>query len=153
VRHFVAAVTIVAKMPICIDVAHAAGHRHCVLSGLCSTPSTIIPRGTIIFRQGQTSHGVFVLRAGRVLLSLSDGVGRPRMIRIARAGDILGLATLFTRRAYDSTAEVGRAAQFSFVPHKEVLRRLDEHPHARFEVLRQLSHDVISCHDLVRSGH
>lgn len=137
-------------MPICVDVSHSVG-RHCVLSGLCSQPSTIIPRGTVLFRQGQASHGVFVLRAGRVLLTVDDGSSH-RLVRIARAGEILGLATLFTRGEYDATAEVARAAQFSFVPHEEALSRMRDTPDGRFEVLEDLLHDVISCHDLVRGA-
>ena len=137
-------------MPICVDVSHSVG-RHCVLSGLCSNPSTIIPRGTVLFREGQPSHGVFVLRAGRVLLTVGEGSSH-RLVRIARAGEILGLATLFTRGAYDATAEIARAAQFSFVAHEEALARMKDGPNARFEVLEELLHDVISCHDLVRGA-
>ncbi|HSN68698.1 MAG TPA: cyclic nucleotide-binding domain-containing protein [Thermoanaerobaculia bacterium] len=137
-------------MPICVDVGHAVGRHSCVLSGLCSQPSTIIPRGTVLFREGHLSHGVFVLRAGRVLLTVGSGAAH-RLVRIARAGEILGLATLFTRGEYDATAEVARAAQFSFVPHEEALSRLGD-PAASFEILEQLSHDVISCHDLVRGA-
>ncbi len=137
---------------ICVDVAHASGRHECVLSGLCSLPSTIIPRGTILFREGEPSHGVYVLRSGRVLLSVATPGTHSRVIHIARAGEILGLATLFTEGAYDATAEVARPAQFSFVPHEEVRTRLSLHPDARLEILRQLSHDVISCHDWVRSA-
>ncbi len=137
---------------LCVDVAHAAGHRGCILSGLCSDPSSIIPRGTVLFREGQASHGVFVLRAGRVLLTIDQPGRHGRLVRIARGGEILGLATLFTRGAYDATAEVARAAQFSFVSHEQVLSRIDENPHLRLEILNQLSHDVISCHDFVRGA-
>ena len=135
-------------MPICVDVSHSVG-RHCVLSGLCSNPSTIIPHGTVLFREGQPSHGVFVLRAGRVLLTAGEGSSH-RLVRLARAGEILGLATLFTRGAYDATAEVARAAQFSFVANEDALARMKDAPDARFEFLEELLHDVISCHDLVR---
>lgn len=137
-------------MPICVDVSHAVG-RNCVLSGLCSNPSTIIPRGTVLFREGQPSHGVFVLRAGRVVLTVGTGSSH-RLVRIARAGEILGLATLFTRGEYDATAEVTRAAQFSYVSHEEALLRMRYTPDARLAVLEELRHDVISCHDLVRGA-
>ncbi len=140
-------------MSICVDVAHAAGHHGCFLSGLCSSRSQIIPRGTVLFREGEGSKGVFVLRAGRVLLTVGQGSQAPRLVRIARAGEILGLAALFTAGTYDATAEVSRAVQFSYVPHEAVLERFDDNPSLRLEVLRQLSHDVISCHDLVRTAH
>lgn len=140
-------------MSICIDVAHAAGHHGCFLSGLCSSLSEIIPRGTILFRQGDEAQGVFILRAGRILLTVEAPGRLPRLLRIARAGEILGLGTLFTHGSWDATAEVARAAQFSFVPYEEILARFDESPSLRLEVLRQLSHDVISCHDFVRTAH
>ena len=135
-----------------IDVAHAVGRHTCILSGLCSDSSRIIPRGTIIFREGEASQGVFVLRAGRVVLSASTPKARLRMVRVARAGEILGLASLFTRGSYDLTAEVSRAAQFSFVSHEDACSRLAANPEALRAVLRTLSHDVISCHDLVRGA-
>lgn len=140
-------------MSICIDVAHAAGHHGCFLSGLCSSRSEIIPRGTILFREGDAANGVFILRAGRVLLTVCHPGRHPRLLRIARAGEILGLATLFTHGSWDATAEVALPLQFSFVPHEMILQRFEENPSLRLDVLRQLSHDVISCHDFVRTAH
>lgn len=140
-------------MAICVDVGHAAGHHGCFLSGLCSERSEIIPRGTILFREGEQSEGVFIIRTGRVLLTVTRPGGPSLLVRIARAGEILGLATSFTHGACDATAEVARAVQFAFIPHETIRARFEESPFLRLEVLRRLSYDVISCHDFVRTAH
>lgn len=63
------------------------------------------PRGTVIFREGDASTAVFVLCSGKVKVSATSKEGRTMILRIADAGDVLGLSSAFTGSEYEVTAE------------------------------------------------
>ena len=56
--------------------------------------SRIYPRGAVVFREGNTAQGVYVLSSGRAKISISSADGKKIIIRIAKGGDILGLYAL-----------------------------------------------------------
>src|SRR5947209_15381124 len=55
------------------------------------------PRGSLLFEEGQTARGIFVLCEGRVKLSVCSETGKRLTLRIASPGEVLG------------TSEIGRA--------------------------------------------
>lgn len=56
-----------------------------------------------LYTAGQTAVGVFTLRKGMVKLVRATADGRERIVRVLRAGDVVGLEALATAR-YDSEA-------------------------------------------------
>jgi CRP/FNR family transcriptional regulator len=64
------------------------------------------PRGAFVFREGDTSNAVFVLCSGKVKVSTTSREGRTMILRIADAGDVLGLSSALTGSEYEVTAEV-----------------------------------------------
>lgn len=70
-----------------------------------NTVSMEYPRGTVIFREGDVSTAVFVLCSGKVKISATSKEGRTMILRIADAGDVLGLSSAFTDSDYEVTAE------------------------------------------------
>ena len=53
--------------------------------------SSLHGRGRILFAEGEAAQGIYVLRTGRATVSISSCEGRLVMLRLARAGDVLGL--------------------------------------------------------------
>src|ERR1700692_5153647 len=49
------------------------------------------PKGALLFVEKQDSRGVYVLCEGEVKLSISSPEGKIMIMRIARAGELLGL--------------------------------------------------------------
>lgn len=74
----------------------------------------IYPKGTILFSAGEAVRGVFLICRGRVKLTVSSSNHRTVISAIARAGDILGLSSIFTGSAYKSTAETIERTQANF---------------------------------------
>ena len=62
-----------------------------------------IAQGTTIYGEGSAAQGVFTLRSGMVKLVRSTLDGRPRIVRVLRSGDLIGLEALAGAR-YDSDA-------------------------------------------------
>ena len=70
--------------------------------------------GEILFAEGSTPKGVFLIDAGRVkLVRLADA--RPHVVKIARAGDVLGLGATLTNATHRVTAEVLAEMQVRFL--------------------------------------
>ena len=61
------------------------------------------PPGSVLYTEGQQALGLFTLRKGMVKLVRSTVDGRERIVRVLRAGDVIGLEALATAR-YDSEA-------------------------------------------------
>src|SRR5579872_2563577 len=62
-------------------------------------------RGGILFGEGEPSKQVFFLSRGRMKLSVTSREGKTAILRIAEAGDILGLSAALNGAAYEVTAE------------------------------------------------
>ncbi len=61
------------------------------------------PAGGLIYAEGEKAIGVFTLRQGMVKLVRSTSDGRERVVRVLRAGDIVGIEALATGQ-FDSEA-------------------------------------------------
>ena len=60
------------------------------------------PGGATLFLEKQEPRGVFVLCAGQVKLSISSSAGKKLILRIAKAGEILGLMAAMSGSPYEA---------------------------------------------------
>jgi CRP/FNR family transcriptional regulator len=81
----------------------------------------IYPRGAVVFHEGNIARGVYVLSSGRVKVSISSADGRKLIIRIARAGDVLGLYAGLTGRPFEATAEMVESGRVDFISRTDLL--------------------------------
>ncbi|MGV0991798.1 MAG: Crp/Fnr family transcriptional regulator [Mycobacterium sp.] len=87
-----------------------------------------IPSGQVLFRRGTPSTGFYVVREGRMQLSVSNSEGMVRVLEIISRGGAFGHAVMFVHAPYpvDATALVD--TQLVFVPASAVDRILEEDP-------------------------
>ncbi len=79
---------------------------HTAVKSLNSIKSlAIYPKGAVLFVQGQPPGGVFLLCTGRAKLSACAKSGKSLTLRIAEAGEVLGLASTLAGKPYFMTAE------------------------------------------------
>jgi CRP/FNR family cyclic AMP-dependent transcriptional regulator len=97
------------------------------------------PDGAILFMEKQDPHGVFVLCEGEVKLTISSSEGKTLILRIAKAGEILGLMSVLSGKPYEVTAETLRPSQIAFVRRDDFLRFMAQHPDASAGIVKQLS--------------
>jgi CRP/FNR family transcriptional regulator len=81
----------------------------------------IYPRGAVVFHEGNVSRGVYVLSSGRAKVSISSADGRKLIIRVARAGDVLGLYAGLTGRPFEATAEMVEGGRVDFISRADLL--------------------------------
>lgn len=97
------------------------------------------PKGALLFVEKQEARGVYVLCEGEVKLTISSADGKTMIMRIARAGELLGLMAAMANQPYEVTAETIYPCLVSFVRRDEFLRFLGKHPEASQAVVKQMS--------------
>jgi CRP/FNR family cyclic AMP-dependent transcriptional regulator len=101
--------------------------------------TAIYPKGALLFMENQDPGGVFVLCEGEVKLSISSSEGKTLIMRVAKAGEILGLMATLSGSPYEVTAETLYPCQVAFVRREDLLRFIAKHPEASQGVVRQMS--------------
>jgi CRP/FNR family transcriptional regulator, cyclic AMP receptor protein len=97
------------------------------------------PRDAILFVEGQEPRGVFVICNGRVKLSTSSADGKSIIVRVAEAGEIVGLPGTISGKPYELTAEALEPLQANFIPREAFLQFLRQHGEAAVRVAEMLS--------------
>jgi CRP/FNR family cyclic AMP-dependent transcriptional regulator len=97
------------------------------------------PKGALLFLERQDARGVFILCEGEVKLSISSSEGKTLIMRVARAGEILGLMAALSGTPYEVTAETIHPCQVAFVRREDFLRFMANHPEASQGVVHQMS--------------
>jgi CRP/FNR family transcriptional regulator, cyclic AMP receptor protein len=111
--------------------------------------TTTYPTGAVLFAESQAPRGVFVVRRGRVKLSVSGADGRTLILRIVEPGDILGAASVISAREYEATAETQEPCEVSFLRQNDLLRLMRTSGEIALWVTQHLSADYnCTCREI-----
>jgi CRP/FNR family cyclic AMP-dependent transcriptional regulator len=111
--------------------------------------TTTYPTGAVLFAEGQAPRGVFIVRRGRVKLSVCGSDGRTLILRIVDAGHPLGVAAVVSGRQYEATAETQEPSEISFLRPSDLLRLMRQHGEFALWVTQHISADYAStCREI-----
>jgi len=107
--------------------------------------------GEALFSEKQEATGVFLMREGLVRLSMNSSGGKRLSLRVARAGEILGLSSaLFTTRC-EATAETLSSARITYLTGPEFHSFLRRHPEAYQLVTEEICLQYFRACDQLRT--
>jgi CRP/FNR family transcriptional regulator, cyclic AMP receptor protein len=109
------------------------------------------PEGSVIFLEGQTARGVYILCQGRAKLTTTNADGKSLILKIAQPGEILGLHSAITGKPHEVTVETLQPCQLSFIRREDLIRFLNQHSDACLRAAEHLARDCQSAYDVVRS--
>ncbi len=143
----------------CADCKSRKDHWFCGLSpdGLrileaTRHPSTY-PPDAVLFAEGQAARGAFVLCSGQVKLFTTSREGKVFIIRIAIAGEVLGLSATVTGQNHALTAETSGPCHVNFLERDALLSAMQTHPEFGMRACVTLSREFQDAyrdiHDLV----
>src|SRR5437660_12587456 len=69
------------------------------------------PAGAVLFVEGQSPRGIYVICSGRVKLTATSREGKTLILRIAEAGEVLGLHGTVSGKPYELSAETLQPCQ------------------------------------------
>jgi CRP/FNR family cyclic AMP-dependent transcriptional regulator len=111
--------------------------------------TTTYPTGAVLFAEGQAPRGMFIVRRGRVKLSICGSDGRTLILRIVEAGGALGVAAVVAGYKYEATAETQEPCEISFLRQSDLLRLMRQHGELALWVTQHISHDYAStCREI-----
>ena len=133
-----------------------AGHFCCLGAdslrelNACSRSSSY-PQHALLTTEGQPARGVFIVCQGRVKLTSMSKDGKQVILRVAQAGEVIGLSAVITNDAYESSAETLVPTQVRFVAANDFLRILRAHPEAAIQAAQSVSRECVSAYNEIRS--
>ncbi len=112
--------------------------------------TAVYPKAAMLFLEGQLPRGVFVLCKGKAKLFTSSSEGKTVILKVAEAGDVLGLNATISNRPYELTAEMVEPGQANFIARDSLLQFLRENGEIAVRVAEQLSRNYYSAIEEVR---
>lgn len=114
---------------------------------------TVMPSGAVLFVEGQSPRGVFILCSGAVKLSTTSKEGKVLILKQSKAGDVLGLSAAISGTSYEMTAETASACQLNFIGRQDLMRLLQRENevgvHAALWLSREFQGAYRDIHDLI----
>ena len=115
------------------------------------TSPVIYPKGAVLFMEGQTARGIFVVCSGQVKLCISSRNGKVIILKIVQAGELIGLHATLSGKAYEVTAVVSEQAEVNFVPRSVFTRFLQMNSEAFMRVTRLLMDTHYADYEVIQS--
>jgi CRP/FNR family transcriptional regulator, cyclic AMP receptor protein len=116
-----------------------------------SNLSLVHPRGKVLFAEGETARGVFILRTGRATASISSSEGRVVILRIARGGDVLGLNSVLRNACYNTTIKTIEPCRTDFIPRTALLDLMENNQPAARAIAQLLSREMAELMERTKS--
>ncbi len=114
---------------------------------------SVMPSGALLFVEGQTPRGVYVLCSGKVKLSTTSKEGKVLILKQAEAGEVLGLSAAISDTNYEMTAETSTPCQLDFIRRQDLMTLLQNESEVGMRAAVSLSREFQGAyrdiHDLV----
>jgi CRP/FNR family transcriptional regulator, cyclic AMP receptor protein len=114
---------------------------------------SVMPSGALLFVEGQTPRGMYVLCSGKVKLSTTSKEGKVLILKQAEAGEPLGLSAAISGTNYEMTAETSTPCQLNFIGRRDLMSVMQNESevavHAAQSLSREFQGAYRDIHDLV----
>jgi CRP/FNR family transcriptional regulator len=111
------------------------------------------PANKVLFSETQENAGVMVVVEGEVKLSINSSDGRRLSLRIAKAGEVLGLSSTLSGNRYEMTADTLYPAKIAHLSRQAFLHFMARHPEVYEAATREISRSFnLACEQLRMVG-
>lgn len=104
-----------------------------------------------MFRRGEPSHGVFLVRKGSISLRLESKKGEAILDRTVTCDGIVGLPATLSGGRYSLTAVTREDSELAFVERETLLALAASNPSIGFEILHALGEEVVQMREVLAS--
>lgn len=113
--------------------------------------TNVAPQHSVLFSEGESPRGIYVVCHGAVKLSMASGDGKTLIVHVAHPGECLGLSSVISGHEYHTTAETLEPTQVKFVKREDFLHFLEQFPQTYRNASMQLAQQAESENDQIRS--
>lgn len=104
-----------------------------------SIPKKIVKK-ELIFADGETAKGFYIILSGRVKLYKISPDGKEQILHIVSAPDAFAEAALFLEGTYPAYAEALTDGQLLFIPARDFTQMIEKNPKLSINMIISLSH-------------
>jgi CRP/FNR family transcriptional regulator len=116
-----------------------------------SSLNSLHPPGRVLFAEGEQARGVYILKSGSASVSVSSNDGRVLILKIACAGEVLGLNSVLRNSLHDRTVKTLDRAHTDFICRTEFLDLLTRSTVIKNAVLAIVSKELVSLGERAKS--
>ncbi|MEF8793922.1 Crp/Fnr family transcriptional regulator [Thiohalorhabdus sp.] len=109
------------------------------------------PRGRLIFSQGDSADGMYLVQSGRVKVFLAQEDGDEVILGLLGPGDYFGEMALIDAEARSSAAMAHQDCELSFIAKRDFRRLLRESPELAQSLLQGLSERLRMANGMIAS--
>jgi len=109
------------------------------------------PAGAVLFAEKDEPQRVFVVLEGEVKLSINSSDGKRLILRIAKKGEIVGLASALSGKSQDMTAETLYPSKLAPIGRRNFLSFLAHHPGVYQMLTEEMSRQFTMACDQLRT--
>ena len=99
-------------------------------------------KGQIIFHEGTRPHGIYCVNYGKIKLSKIGEDGKEQILRLVKAGDLLGYRALLSQDKYSASAIALEDSGVCFIPKELFMGILQKDGMLSMEIMKLLSDDL-----------
>ena len=100
-----------------------------------------LAKGAELFHEGGSSNGVFIICTGQVKLSCTSKDGKTLILKIAMAGDVLGLGAVISGSPFEVTAETVEPTEIKYIRRTDFLSFIQKYGQASLHAAKALSEE------------
>ncbi|MCR4405192.1 MAG: Crp/Fnr family transcriptional regulator [Candidatus Acetothermia bacterium] len=100
--------------------------------------------GEAVFHEGGLQFGVYVVCRGKVKVVEKSPNGKRQILKLLRAGEILGEESLFADGGYIAFARTLEPSTLAFITKDKFLEFIKEHPSVTFKLLDKLARELVA---------
>ena len=109
--------------------------------------STHVPRGGVLFREGERGDRLYVIVTGKMKLGRSSADGRENLVAVLGPGELLGELTVFDPGERNATATAVANTELIGLGHEQLAGFLAEHPQVAKALLAALARRLRRTND------
>jgi CRP/FNR family transcriptional regulator, polysaccharide utilization system transcription regulator len=109
------------------------------------------PKGAVLFRRGEPSLGIFLVRKGRISLRLESREGKTILDRTVMRDAIVGLPSTLSGGRYSLTAVALEESDVAFVESQALIELMRSDPGIGLEVVHALGEEVVRMRQILAS--
>lgn len=114
-----------------------------------SKGGNLYKRGQNIFYEGTRPSGLYCINFGKVKIYKIDQSGKEQIVRLAKAGDVLGYRSLISGELYSSFAAPLEDSLICFIPRSVFFSLLQTNANLSMKIMKILSQDLKSAENRI----
>ena len=113
--------------------------------------ANIFKKGQTLFVEGTPPYGLYCISEGNIKVTKTGANGKDSIVRVAKAGDVLGHRSIFTDQFYSATATAMEDTKVCFIDKKYILKLVEKEPSIASNLIFKLGRDLGLSEDKVAS--